>query len=369
MITTAKPVIQHSMINVTKSYLPPFEDYVKYLEKIWDNNWLTNNGPLVRELEEKITEYLGVKHFFFVTNGTIALQVAIKALELKGKILTTPYSYVATTTSILWENCEPVFVDIDKASFCLNADLIEEMIDEDTVGILATHVYGNPCHVEKIEAIAKKHNLKVIYDGAHAFGVEVDNNSVFNYGDISTLSFHATKLFHTIEGGGIVTADDDLAKQIDYYRAFGHKGDEHFTMGINAKNSEFHAAMGLCNLPRVPGFIERRKYLTGFYNSILADADLLQPSVIENVTYNYSYYPVVFKSEAQLEKVRTALAADDIIPRRYFYPSLNTLPYLKEYHPCPVSEAYANQVLCLPFYIDLDEEDIKRIGKVILENL
>src|SRR5688572_25479009 len=235
------------MINVTKSFLPPIEEYVKYLEGIWERCHLTNHGPLVNELEEKLKTYLGVKNFFYLNNGTIAIQLAIKALDITGEVITTPFSYVATCSSIVWENAKPVFVDIDPGNFTIDATKIEAAITPRTSAILATHVYGIPCNVEEIDRIAKKHKLKVVYDAAHAFGVEYKGASLLNYGHISTLSFHATKLFHTVEGGGITTNDDELAHRIAYMRNFGHKGQEEFWgLGINGKSSEFHAAMGLC---------------------------------------------------------------------------------------------------------------------------
>jgi dTDP-4-amino-4,6-dideoxygalactose transaminase len=356
------------VINVTKTFLPPIEEYIAYLEKIWKTSWVTNNGPLLKELEEALRKELGVKHLFFVSNGTIGLQIAIKALGLTKEIITTPFSYVATTTSILWEGCKPVFVDLDKDSFCLDPKLIEKHITGNTEAILATHVYGLPCNIEEIEHIAKKHNLKVIYDSAHAFGTMYKNKPLSSYGDISVLSFHATKIFHTIEGGAILTDDDSLAEKISLFRSFGHVGEEdYFTIGINGKNSEFHAAMGLCILPRVAGFIKHRQELFGVYNKLLSDA-CIRPVIPEGTIYNYSYYPVLLKSESVLLKVKAELEKNNIIPRRYFYPSLNQLPYLKG-EKCPVSEDFAHRVLSLPLYHELPEDDIKRIADIINKSL
>src|SRR5690606_26336890 len=251
------------MIPVTKPFLPPIEEYQQYLRGIWNRNWLTNNGPLVNELELALKEYLNVKHLLFVTNGTIAIQMAIKALGLKGKILTTPFSYVATTSSVVWEGCEPVVVDVAPKPGNLDPHRVEHKVGPDTAAIVATHVYGNPCNVRDIAAVARARGLKVIYDGAHAFDVKVGNESVFNYGDISTCSFHATKLFHTIEGGAVVTQDPDLLKRMAYLRNFGHDGPERFAqLGINGKNSEFHAAMGLANLKYIGDIIRRRNELS-----------------------------------------------------------------------------------------------------------
>lgn len=353
------------MINVTKTYLPPLEDYIHYLKKIWEKGWVTNNGSLVQELEEKLKKYLGVKNLFFTSNGTIALQIAIKALQLKKDIITTPFSYVATTTSILWENCKPVFVDIDPKTFCINPALIENSITANTEAILATHVYGIPCAIEEIERIAKKNNLKVIYDAAHAFGTIYKNRALAGYGDISTMSFHATKLFHTIEGGAIITNDDVLAEKINLFRSFGHVGDKYITMGINGKNSEFHAAMGLCILDKIPDFIRRRKQLFKEYDEALNKLNLKRPLVPDNTIYNYEFYPVVFNDEETLLKVKTALVRENIFPRRYFYPSLNKLPYIFSEDKCPVSEAYAQRTLCLPMYYELSSADVLKISSII----
>lgn len=353
------------MINVTKTYLPPLEEYTKYLEGIWDRAYVTNRGPLVLELEQKLKEYLGVKHLLFVSNGTIALQLAIKALNLTGEIITTPFSYVATTTAILWENCQPVFVDIEQQTYCIDPDKIEEAITDKTTAILATHVYGYPCQVEKIQEIADKYNLKVIYDGAHAFGVEINRTSVLNYGDVSTLSFHATKLFHTIEGGAIITNNDELARQIMLYHQFGHIGDDYFTMGVNGKNSELHAAMGLCTLPLVDKFISRRLEIIALYKEKLNSFNLVIPESGPDVKYNGAYFPVIFTSEEELLVCKGALAGKQINTRRYFFPSLNSLPYL-ENNACPISEDIARRILCLPLYYELTDKDVTKICSTIL---
>lgn len=355
------------MINVTKTYLPPLEEYTEQLKKIWKTSWITNQGPLTEDLEQKLKEFLGAKNLLLVSNGTIALQLAIKALELSGEIITTPYSYVATTTSILWENCTPVFCDIEDKTFCIDTNKIEAVITEKTSAILPTHVYGIPCEVDKIKKIADKHNLKVIYDGAHAFGVKLNNQSLLNYGDVSTVSFHATKLFHTIEGGAVITNDDKLAEKIFLYRAFGHLDDDYFTMGINGRTSEFNAAMGLCNLPRVNDFIERRKEINLLYKNYLKDMSFQYPLIPGNVFYNYSYFPVIFKTEEKMVATKRILSENDINTRRYFYPSLNKLPYLKGID-CPVSEDIASRVLCLPVYYELENSDIEKISKVVLKN-
>ncbi len=357
-------------INVTKAFLPPFEEYQEAIKGIWENTWLTNNGPLVRKLENQLKDFLDIENLLFVGNGTIALQIAVKAMELKGEIITTPFSYCATTTAILWENLQPVFVDIEPETFNINADLIEAAITEKTSAILATHVYGRPCDVEKIEQIAKKYNLKVIYDGAHCFGATYKGQSVLSFGDITTCSFHATKVFHSIEGGSVICNDKKLLTKLELYRSFGHKGDDYFSMGINAKNSEFHAAMGLCNLPKVNDIIEKRKVISEKYDSLLNWEKLNRPTQnIADFNYNYAYYPVILESEAKLHEVTEALQKEDITPRRYFYPSLNQLPYLDFYNPCPVSESYSSRALSLPLYYDLALNDVEKISAIINQNL
>lgn len=352
-------------INVTKPFLPEFEKYTGYLRGVWERQWLTNRGPLVLQLEEELKSHLGLNHLLFVSNGTIALQIAIKALALKGEIITTPFSYVATTTSILWENCAPVFVDIDSKNFCIDASLIENAITDKTTAILATHVYGFPCAVEEIEAIASRHNLKVIYDAAHAFGVTYKDKSLLSYGDISTCSFHATKVFHTGEGGAIISNIPELNDRIFHYHTFGHLGDEYFEIGINGKNSEFHAAMGLCNLTEIDRIISGRKNVYERYVSLLLDTKAEIPVIPEDTQYNYAYFPVLYKNEEALLKVKNTLADQQINTRRYFYPSLNQLPYIENKKSCPVSENIASRVLCLPLYFDLDPKDAERICKII----
>lgn len=357
-----------NMIPVTKSYLPPIEDYVAYLQKIWDSNQLTNNGPLVKELEQKLKEYFDVKHLFFVSNGTIAEQIAIKAAYLKGEIITTPFSYVATTSSIVWEGCQPVFVDIDPQTLCMNPDLIEDAITEKTTGIIPTHVYGIPCDVEKIQEIAEKHSLKVIYDAAHTFGGKYKGKSIASYGDISFLSFHATKVFHTVEGGAIITNDDELAHKISYMRNFGHNGPEDFWgVGINGKNSEFHAAMGLCNLPHLDEIIATRKQISEWYEDLLQGSRLTRPILPDSTQHNYAYYPVIFPSEEDLLQTRKLMNEKEIFPRRYFFPALCDLPYLS-LSLAPITDDISKRVLCLPLYTDITFKDVLMITSIIAGN-
>lgn len=355
------------MIPVTKPFLPPIQEYQQYLQDIWKRNWLTNNGPLVNELELKLKDYLGVKHLLFVTNGTIAIQLAIKALGLKGKIITTPFSYVATTSSIVWEGCEPLFVDIDPATCNIDPSKIEAAITPDTSAILATHVYGNPCNVEAIDEIAKRRNIKVIYDGAHAFGVRYKGKCIFEYGDISTCSFHATKLFHTVEGGSVVTRDPELLKKMAYLRNFGHDGPERFAeLGINGKNSEFHAAMGLVNLKYVDQIMDTRRGLSQHYDTFLRTFEGVKPIIFDETQYNYAYYPVIFNTEELLVKALETLNQNWIHPRRYFFPSLEDLPYITRNVRCEISDTISKRALCLPLFDTLTPEEIDMIFRIIL---
>ena len=354
------------MINVTRTYLPPLEEYTQYLAKIWESHHVTNHGPLLQELEYKLQLFLGVRYVFFVANGTIALQIALKALDLHGDVLTTPFSYVATTSSIVWEGCRPVFVDIRPELLTMDPENIEAAITPATTGIVATHVYGYPCAVERIAEIASLHGLRILYDGAHAFGVRYKDTSVFNYGDISALSFHATKLFHTGEGGALVTNDDALAERIAYMRNFGHESPTDFWgLGINGKNSELHAAMGLAILPKMPALIAQRKALCTLYDERIRDSGLSRPLCPADTDYNYSHYPVLFESQDSLLRAVRSLNEGGIYPRRYFYPSLNTLPYVDAAR-MPVSEDISARILCLPLSNYLTPDDIERICKILL---
>lgn len=360
------------MIPVTKTYIPSLEDYNAYLKQIWQAGQLTNNGPLSRQLAENVASFLGAPNLELISNGTLAIQLAIKALNLQGEIITTPYSYVATTTSILWEGCEPVFVDIEDRTFCIDPDLIEAAITEKTSAILATHVYGYPCDVVKIQKIADKHNLKVIYDAAHAFGVKLFGESLLLHGDCSTLSFHATKLFHTGEGGAVICKDAEVTKRIFLMARFGHVGEDNYLdLGINAKMSELHAAMGLCVLPNVSDIIAARKECSGWYDEHLEGCSLQRPVSPVGLEYNYAYYPVIFSTHEAMMRVRQALLDNEIGPRRYFYPSLNTLSYLKAElkRACPISESISSRVLCLPMYVGLSKAYIEAICGIIRRSL
>ncbi|MGB3465336.1 MAG: DegT/DnrJ/EryC1/StrS family aminotransferase [Cyclobacteriaceae bacterium] len=354
------------MIQVTKPFLPPEEEYQQIVSGIWSRNWLTNNGPLVNDLETRLRETFGVNHLIAVGNGTIALQIAIKALDLKGEIITTPFTYVATVSSIVWESCKPRFVDIDPDTFNLDPDKIEAQITPETTAIMGTHVFGNPCDISKIEEIAKKHNLRVIYDASHCYGSLYKGKSVLAYGDINTISFHATKVFHTIEGGAITTNDREISKRMSYMRNFGHDGPEKFNgVGINGKLSEFHAGMGLVNLNYIDDILTKRKKDCHLYDSRLDDPRLKKQQITNGAQTNYSYYPVVFESEDQLLKVMELLNKYEIFPRRYFYPSLHTLDYV-ESSSLPASEDISKRILCLPLYYDLSEVEIDLICRYVM---
>ncbi len=357
------------MINVTQSYLGNKARFLRYVDSIYASGWLTNHGPLVTELEERLRDYLGVRNIILTNNGTLALQIAYRALNLTGSAITTPFSFVATTSSLQWEGIRPIFADIDKATWNLDPNAIEARIDSDTQAIVATHVFGNPCEVEEIARIAARHRLKVVYDGAHAFSVRYRDRSVFNWGDISTLSFHATKLFHTIEGGAIVTDDDDLAARIRLLCNFGIVDTDLIDgIGINAKLNEFAAAMGLCILDDMPLILEQRAEIAWRYELALGDhLDLQQPQL--HAQRNHSYFPVALAGEDQLLRCRSALNAKGINPRRYFYPSLDTLAYLQPQTPQLQSRALSRRVLCLPIYPGLARHVQTRVIQTVLSEV
>lgn len=354
------------MILVTKPFMPNCADYIGHLAGIWKREWLTNNGPLVNKLELELKKHLGLKHLLFVSNGTTALQIALRALELEGDVITTPFSFVATSSSIVWEGCRPVFVDIDPDTLNVDPRRIEAAITPRTRAILATHCFGNPCNIDAINAIATQHGLRVIYDAAHCFGTRYKGKSVFEYGDITATSFHATKLFHTIEGGAVFASDPDLLKRMSLIRNFGHDGPERIAgIGINAKNSEFHAAMGLCVLPHMNEIMERRKEQSLRYNELLANLRIRRPLINPDCEFNYAYYPVIFESEGLALSAKRALDERRIFTRRYFYPALSTIPALNP-ATTPVCEDIAPRILCLPLYHDLAEEEQDMIARLLL---
>lgn len=355
------------MIPVTKSFLPPIEEYTAQVQRAFDNGWLTNRGELVLELEQKLADYLQLQQskILLMNNGTIPLQIALKLLGKEGEIITTPFSYVATTAAIVWENCTPVFVDIHPEYLTIDETKIEAAITDKTTCILATHVFGNPCNIEEIDRIAIKHNLNVIYDAAHCFGVTYKGKSIFEYGDVSTCSFHATKLFHTGEGGALFCKDAELFHQLYYSHNFGHDGPLAFHgLGINGKMSELNAAMGLAVLPYIDKIIAERKHAVHHYDTQLNFRILQKLVVREGTNWNNSYYPIISTSEDQLIIIEQKLIAHRILPRRYFYPSLHDLPYVHT-QQMPVSAQIASSILCLPLFTGLKNQDIERICSLI----
>lgn len=354
------------MIPVTKPFLPPREEYRKLVDKVWKRNWLTNNGPLVNDLEIKLKKNLNLDHLLFVSNGTIALQFAINVLNMEGEVITTPFSYVATTSAIVWEECRPVFVDINRDTLNIDPAKIEGAITEDTSAIVATHCFGNPCNVDAIRDIADAHDLKVVYDAAHCFGTTYKGESVFVYGDVSTTSFHATKLYHTVEGGAVITEDPDLLKRMAYMRNFGHDGPGQFNgVGINGKNSEMHAAMGLCNLEYIDEILARRAEQCRYYDELLENLRVKRPEPLDEADVNHAYYPVLFESHEAMKQSKEALEKHEISPRRYFSPPLSSLEYVPDTE-MQVSEDIASRILCLPLYHNLSKEEQELISRILL---
>ena len=326
-------------IYVTRPFLPPKEEFLKKVSDIFDRGILTNQGPNVQEFEQTMRKFLGIEHFHYVTNGTIALQLALHALGItEGEVITTPFSYVATISSVLWERCVPVFVDIEPNNFTID--------------------------VTKIEAIAQKHGLRVIYDAAHTFAARYKGKALCSYGDISTLSFHATKLFHTIEGGACIVNDVEVDKKLDLIKRFGHVGDNHYILGINAKQDEFNAAMGNVMMGYLDVILNERRRLSELYDSLL-EGKLRRPAKQKGLEYNYAYYPVMFESEKELHAAFERLHGINVFPRRYFYPSLNTLPYLKQDTSCPISEDISSRIACLPLFVGLNDVMVRKICEML----
>lgn len=364
------------MIPVTKPYLPNREKLNEYIDGIYERNWLTNNGPLLQELTGRLEKYLGVEHLLLVSNGTLALQVAYHALGITDfksreitEAITTPFTFIATASSLKWEGVDPVFSDIDPKTWCLDPAQIESKITSKTKAIVPVHVFGNACEVEAIDNIAQKHDLKVIYDAAHAFGVTYKGQSLLNYGDAATLSFHATKLFHSIEGGAIVfknKQDLERAKQIIN---FGISGlDNINTLGINAKMNEFQAAMGLCVLDELENNLTSRAQVWNTYAESLGGHYQLQ-KLNPEIKYNHAYFPIVFDTSEQATQVLNALKENNIIARRYFFPSLDTVNYFKLKHYQPISKDIASRILCLPIFTELNKEQLNKIISIVQQPL
>ncbi len=356
-------------IYVTRAFMPPIEEYQELMKGVWDRGYLTNHGPLEKQFEAELANRFGLDRTIFMVNGTIALHLAIRALELKGEVITTAFSHPVTTTSLLWEGCKPVFVDVDPGTFSIDPAQIEAHITPRTTGIVATHVYGIPCDVEAIAAIADAHNLKVLYDGAHAFGTRVGGRSILDYGDVSTTSFHATKVFHTVEGGSMHARDEELHRRLVLMRTMGQHGENFFIPGMNAKNSELHAAMGLANLKYYDDIMAARKHQWKLYFQHLQSSPFGLARVPDGIEYNHSYFPVVFRNEEELLRVRQCLKDHNVFPRRYFRPACTQLHYVDQAGTCPQAERLASTVMCLPLYYGLPDESIKRICDLVVAGI
>ncbi len=357
-------------IYVTQPSLAPVGEYQKLLEEVWESGILTHNGPKVQQLENDIESKLSIKHFVAVSNGTIAIQMAIKALELKGEIITTPFTWIATVSAIKWEGCTPVFCDIDSQSLNIDPSKIEELITKDTVAIMPVHVFGNPCDIEAIESIAKKYNLKVIYDGAHAIGSTFKGKSLLEFGDISATSLHATKLLNTAEGGGCITRNPELYEKIKRIRFFGHNDSKDIVEdGFNGKMTEVHAALGIANMKYYDEVLADRKQKYTYYKNGLKKLKGVSFQKLEEGECNYSYFPIIFESEELLLKVEKALNKEKIYPRRYFFPSVNTYTKVVKYQKCPISEDISKRILCLPLYWKLEKSILDQIIHVINKTL
>ena len=346
--------------------MPDKEKFKSYIDGIYESGWLTNNGPLVQELEKKLEEYLGVKNLLCISSGTDALQLAYRILEQDGKeVITTPFSFVSTTSAIVAERLKPVFADIDSETYNINPENIEKLINKNTCAIAPCHVFGNACDIEKIDEIAKEHDLKVIYDASHAFDVQYKGKHILNYGDISIISFHATKMFHTIEGAAIVIKDDALYEKAKVVRNYGIDGPDSVEMlGINAKINEVEAAMGLCMLEEEDIIFEKRKTSHEFYTRQLKDYVQFQKKN-EHATQSYSYFPVVFKNEEEMSAVRSALLEHDIAARQYFKPSLDTLPYVECNEVMANSQDIASRILVIPMHSGVEP----LVSKILIDTL
>ncbi|WP_421947826.1 DegT/DnrJ/EryC1/StrS family aminotransferase [Phaeodactylibacter xiamenensis] len=353
-------------IYVTKPSLAPLQDYMVLLQEVWESGILTHNGPKVQLLEQQLKKVLGIDHLYVVSNGTIAIQMAIKALGIKGEIITSPFTWVATLSAIQWEGCTPVFAEIEPDTLNMDPNTIEAQINENTVAIMPVHVFGNPCDVEAIQEIAGKYQLKVIYDAAHAIGSTYEGKSVLNWGDISATSLHATKLLNTAEGGACITQHAHLAKLLEQIRFFGHDDNKEIVReGFNGKLTEVNAALGLANLKYHQEVLDDRKTKYRFYKEALMELDFLTFQTIKIGETNYSYFPIIFASETLLLEALKKLNAENIFPRRYFYPAVNTFNNIVPYAEREISEDISKRIICLPLYKDLELKDMERIIDII----
>lgn len=371
--------MEYKKITVTQPCLPPLEEFIPYLEQIWGNKWLTNNGPLHQQLEQQLANYLGVKYISLFSNGTLALITALQALNIEGEVITTPFSFVATTHSLWWNKITPVFVDIEPEYLNLDPAKIEAAITPRTTAIMPVHVYGNPCRMDEIQAIADKHGLKVIYDAAHAFGVKRENVSILNQGDLSVLSFHATKVYSTIEGGAIICHTEEMKHHIDNLKNFGFRGETVVEEpGINAKLNEVQAAYGLLQLKYIDSFIAKRKVITELYFSLLNNVQGIRfLPCMETICHAYSYFPILIDEKEygiSRDTLYDKLKENNIFARRYFYPLISDFEPYRELPSSaidnlPVATKAALQVLCLPIYVELLELEVSDICNVIKMNV
>ncbi len=365
------------LITVTSPLLPDLSELVKSLEQIWKYKWLTNCGPFHQKLEVELCEYLKVKHLSLFTNGTLPLITALQALHITGEVITTPYSFVATTHAIWWNGLKPVFVDVDPVTCNINPEKIEEAITPQTTAIMPVHVYGTPCDTERIQAIADKHGLKVIYDAAHAFGVEVNGKSVLEAGDMSTLSFHATKVYNTVEGGALIMYDKETKRYIDYLRNFGFSGEtEIVAPGINSKMDEMRAAYGLINLKQANAAIESRRQVAMWYRDALKDVKgISYLNDMPNVRHNYAYFPIFVDADVYgmtRDELYAKMKAGNVLGRRYFYPLISNLAVYRSLESAapshlPVANKIADSVICLPMYAGLTKEEAERVVAQIVQ--
>lgn len=360
--------MENKPIYVTQPSLAPLEEYNELLKGVWERGILTHNGPLVQQLEKDVCSKLGIGSFVAVANGTIAIQMAVKALEIKGEIITTPFTWIATISAIQWEGCTPVFCDIDPETLNIDPLQIEACITDKTVAIMPVHVFGNPCDVEAIQKIADKHGLKVIYDAAHAIGSEHNGKSVLEFGDISATSLHATKLLNTAEGGACIAKDKELHRKLERIRFFGHSDDKTDIIeeGFNGKLTEVHAALGLANLKYYDDVLVDRKKKYMRYKDGLSGNSEIHFQSLKHGECNYSYFPVIFRSETKMLEVQQKLNEANIFPRRYFYPSVNTYTKVVDYKAMPFSEDLSKRILCLPLYYSLDDLTIEKIISIVV---
>lgn len=355
------------MIPITRAYLPDRKKVDEYLDSIYERAWLTNNGPLVQKLTERLSKYLNIEaeRVVLVANGSLALHLAYKLLDLKGDVITTPFSFVATSSTLAWEGLTPVFCDVDLETFNLSPELIDQRVTKNTSAIVPVHVFGNPCDIEEIEAVAKARSLAVIYDASHCFGTELNGKSVLEAGDISTISFHATKLFHSVEGGAMVFRDKGCADKARKMINFGISGPDQIScLGTNAKMSEFHAAVGLAVLDEIDHIRACRESIWNAYSEGLTGFVTMQKR-LERSSNNHAYFPVLLEDENQLLRVKSHLESASIFPRRYFFPSLDSLPFVESERPCLHSNDIASRILCLPIYPGLSIDMVKLIVEYV----